>query len=245
MVYPDRYAMPVVLEPNRRLFVMASSDGIVRGVSVPVGATVRESQEIVQLDRSEATVRQKIAEASVKEAEAALAASSTNPVLKARLDAARANAELSQLELDRCTLRAPFPGRLVSTTVAPGQYIGKGTSIAELSDVTTLKVLVPVDRTTAAAGGSLDLVVEGKTVSGKIQSVVPLPEAYATLRELVMPWAAAWVYIDNSKNAWEPGQRAQRPVRDHGTRRHDPVPVAQDVSRRRDGRPGDPQQRLN
>ena len=214
LVYPDRYAVPVVLEPNRRIFLTAPSDGVLKSISTPVGTVVREAQEIAQLDRVEATAKAKIANANVKEAKADLEAGSPNvkpPVLQARLEAAEARAELAQLDLDRCSLRAPFPGKILSAPVSPGQYVTKGNTLAELADYVILKVLVPVDRTAVKTGSEIELIVEGKPISGKVMALVPLPEQYVALRELATPWAAAWVNVANASGALEPGQRVRGP----------------------------------
>jgi hypothetical protein len=61
-------------------------------------------------------------------------------------------------------------------------------------------------------GGSLPVNVEGQAVTGKIQALLPLPESFATLRELSIPLAAAWVVIPNSASQLEPGQRIVSPV---------------------------------
>jgi RND family efflux transporter MFP subunit len=216
---PDRYQIPVVLEPTRRVAIMATSDGILRSISVPVGSTVREGQDIADLDRAEAKAKLKIAEAAVKEMQAEVDAaksqtsksSSAESIANARLDAAKARAELAQLEIDRCTLRAPFAGRVLSASVSPGQYVSKGTTIAELVDTSYLKVLVPVDRTMVKSGSTLELFCEGKTVTGKIQALLPLSEAFAALRELATPWTAAWLSVANSDGALEPGLRVRGP----------------------------------
>src|SRR5437016_145974 len=59
---PDRYQVGVVLEPARRVVVMAPFDGMVRTLSVPVGASVREGEEIGQFDRAEASAKSDIAQ---------------------------------------------------------------------------------------------------------------------------------------------------------------------------------------
>jgi multidrug efflux pump subunit AcrA (membrane-fusion protein) len=196
---------------------MASADGMVRGMPLAVGAMARDSQEIVELDRAEAKVRVKIAESSVKEMQAEVnavdskASPSSLAIAQARLDAARARAELALLELDRCSLKAPFAGRLLATLVSTGQYVSKGTPIAELADISSLHVLVPVDRNAVKSGASIELVVEGKAVSGKVSTVLPLPESFSVLRELATPWAGAWVSFDNVGGGLEPGQRVKSP----------------------------------
>ncbi len=215
LVFPDRYAVPVVLEPNRKVFLVAANDGILKSVAAPVGSTVREAAEIAQLDRAEATAKARIASANVKEAEAevekAKAGTADAGIAAARLDAAKGRAELAQLELDRCTLRAPFPGKILAAPVSPGQFVNKGNTLAELADYALLKVLVPVDRTQVKAGQGIELVVEGKPITGKVMALVPLPESYAALRELATPWAGAWVNVSNTAGALEPGQRVRSP----------------------------------
>ena len=125
---------------------------------------------------------------------------------QARLDAAKARAELAQLELTRCTLKHPFAGKIINAPVSGGQYVTKGQTLAELADYSILKVLVPVDRTAVKAGGDLELIIEGKPLAGKVSALVPLPETYAPLRELATPWAAAWVNINNASGDHEPGR---------------------------------------
>ncbi|HEV3167628.1 MAG TPA: HlyD family efflux transporter periplasmic adaptor subunit [Isosphaeraceae bacterium] len=216
---PDHYQVPVVLEPNRRVVMVAPADGIVRILSVPVGSSVREGAEVAQLDRAEASAYLRIAQAGVKEMQAVLdAAQAASPKSKttvaqaeARLEAAKAHADLAQLAFDRCTLRAPFAGRVLAAKVSPGQYLPKGGELAELADVSALRALIPVDRTAVSVGLELGLTVEGKAVNGKVQAVLPLTEPFATIRELAAPMAVAWVSITNPNGAFEPGQRVLSP----------------------------------
>jgi RND family efflux transporter MFP subunit len=216
---PDRYQVPVILEPARRASLVAPADGMLRALNAEVGAAVRAGQEVAQLDRTEAAARLKIAEAAVKEMDAELdAARQLNPanqtaaaIAAARLEGAQARVELAQLDLDRCSLRAPFAGRVLASPLAAGQFVPRGAAIAEVADVTGLRALVPVDRSAIKEGGSLDLVVEGRPTVGRVRAILPLPESFATLRELATPWAAAWVAIDNVSGTLEPGQRVRNP----------------------------------
>ena len=130
-------------------------------------------------------------------------------MFQAQLEAAEAKAELAQLALDRLTLRAPFAGRITALPVSAGQYVLKGTVIAELADVTGLKSLVPVDRRTAAEGRELKIYVEEQEQTAKVQSILPLPEAYAHLHELAAPFAAAWINVPNDKGELAPGLRVR------------------------------------
>jgi multidrug efflux pump subunit AcrA (membrane-fusion protein) len=212
LTMPERYQISEILEPIRRVTLIAPADGFIRSMESRLGASVRESQEIAQLDRNEASARLKMAAAEVKEKEAELRATTAAPdVVRSQLEAAQARAELAQLALDRCTLRAPFAGRLVNLPVCAGQYVVKGTVIAELADISALKTLVPVDRRNVASGESLPVQIEGQPVGGMVQAILPLPNQFFILRELATPFAAAWVTVSNPKGELEPGLRV-RPV---------------------------------
>jgi multidrug efflux pump subunit AcrA (membrane-fusion protein) len=211
LTMPERYQVTELLEPIRRVTLIAPADGFVRRIEFRLGALVRESQEIAQLDRNEASARVKVAAAEVKEKEAQLkaagAASPSTEIFRSQLDAARAWVELAEIALDRCTLRAPFAGQIVALPVSAGQYVVKGTTIAELADISALKTLLPVDRRSVSSGAAVTVQVEGQDVAGKVQAILPLPQPFAALRELATPFAAAWVVVPNTKGELEPGLR--------------------------------------
>ncbi len=214
LTMPERYQVAESLEPIRRVTLVAPADGFIRSMDVRLGETVRGSQEIAQLDRTEASARVKLASAEVKEKQSLSKSSSTSQgqspdVVEAQIEAAQAKLDLAQLALDRCTLRAPFGGRIVDLPVCAGQYVLKGTTIAELADLNNLKTLLPVDRREVAAGAPLTVHIEGQDVAGKVQAILPLPEHYTALRELATPFAAAWVAFPNTKGDLEPGLRVR------------------------------------
>jgi RND family efflux transporter MFP subunit len=224
LISSERYQIPVVLEPSRRVAIVAIDDGVVRGLSVPVGGSVREGQEVAQLDREAALARLEIAKAAVAEMEAAVQeakeAKKSRAVVaqaEARLAAVKARVKLAQLELDRCTLRAPFAGRVLALPVSAGQYVAKGTTLAELAEVSSLRALLPVDRTAVKVGSNLEIQVEGQPVPAKVQAILPLTDPFAPLRELAAPLAAAWVVVSNSNGALEPGQRCVSPYLPKGS----------------------------
>ncbi len=213
---PDRYRVPTLVEPLRKVVVMAPADGVLKSLAVPVGATLKEGQEIGRLETASAMSHLKIAMAGVKEMQAQLdkfqgAKSPESAIAEAHLEAARARAELAQMEVDACTLRAPFGGRIMSVAVSSGQYMAKGTTILELADVSSVRVLLPVDRTAVTLNGSVNFTIEGDGVTGKVQALLPLPERDVTLRELAAPLSAAWLVVPNAAGSLEPGQRAQSP----------------------------------
>ena len=153
-----------------------------------------------------------MAQAEVREKQALLKASANSPnepYYKAQLEAAEARLELAQLGLGRLTLSAPFAGRIIALPVSSGQYVLKGTVVAELADVTSLKSFVPVDRRTVSEGSEAKVFVEEQEQKAKIQSILPLPESYASLRDLAAPFASAWVVIANTKGDLAPGLRVR------------------------------------
>ena len=177
LTMPERYQLTEVLEPIRKVSLVAPRDGLIRSIEVRLGAVVRDSSEIAQLDRTEAAARRKMAGAVLREKQALKKTNAGNSeVYQAQIEAAEAAVELAQLDLDRCTLNAPFSGRIVALPVCSGQYVLKGAVIAELADVSSLKVMQPVDRRRVATNASLTVRVEGREVSGKVQAVLPLPE---------------------------------------------------------------------
>ena len=213
LTMPERYQNTEVLEPIRMVTLVARRDGLVRSITARLGAVVRESEEIAQLDRTEAAARLKMATAELREKQAVLKGHTNNPdVYQAQVEAAEARVELAQLDLDRCTLRAPFAGRVVALPACAGQYVMRGAVLAELADVSSLKVMQPVDRRSVAPNSSFSVQIEGRDVPAKVQAVLPLPESMKVLRELVTPLSAATLIIANSKGELEPGLRVQSPT---------------------------------
>jgi RND family efflux transporter MFP subunit len=212
LTMPERYHVTSVLEPVRRVALVAPADGVVRSLEARPGSNIREMQELAQLDRAEATARLKAAQAVVKERKALVDAARSDQnleALKAQLEAAEARAELAQLGLDQLTLRAPFAGRILAVPVSTGQFVLKGTVIAELADISTLKALVPVDRRGVTAGTDATVFVEEQEQAARVQSVLPLLESYSQLRELAAPFASAWILVPNAKGGLEPGLRVR------------------------------------
>jgi multidrug efflux pump subunit AcrA (membrane-fusion protein) len=212
LTMPERYHVAEVLEPIRKVTLVAAGDGLIRSTEGRLGEVVRETQEIAQIDRTESAAKLKMATAELHEKQALLKSNkNSSDVYQAQVEAAEARVELAQIELDRCTLRAPFSGRLVAMNVCTGQYVLKGTAIAELADVSSLKVMQPLDRRSVNSNSAVTLQVEGRDVAAKVQAVLPLPESLRVLRELATPFGAATLIVPNSKGDLEPGLRVQGP----------------------------------
>jgi HlyD family secretion protein len=203
LMEPDPYQVATVLEPVRRVKIIAPMDGLIRTVDARLGAGVRESQDLVGFDPSEANARLKIATAELMEKKAGV--TSSGPAV----EAAEARVELAQAQVKRCSIRAPFAGRIMDVPVYPGQYVLKGTTLVELADTSNLRTILPVDRRGVAVGSAITVAVEEQEVSGKVQAILPLPESFSVLRELATPFAAALVVFPNSKGGLDAGLRAR------------------------------------
>jgi multidrug efflux pump subunit AcrA (membrane-fusion protein) len=212
LLAPDRYQLIAVLEPVRRVTLVAPEDGILRSLDVKLGETVRESRELAELDRGPAAARLKVAVAEVKEKQAMIKTATVPAAaeaFQAQLEAAEAHAELAKYELDRCSLRAPFPGRIANIFVTSGQFVVKGTTLIELADVSSLKTVLPLDRRGVTTTSPLTVSVEDRDLPAKIQAILPLPESFAVLRELATPFASASITIANTTGELEPGFRVR------------------------------------
>ncbi len=195
--------MTAVLEPIRRVKIIAPIDGLIRTVDARLGNAVRDSQDLVQFDPSEANARLRMATSELKEKKAG------SSHTEAALAAAEAHVELAQAQVNRCYVRAPFSGRIMDVPVYPGQYVLKGTTIVELADTSSLRTILPVDRRSVSVGSAITVAVEEQEVTGKVQAILPLPESYAVLRELATPYAAASVVFPNNKGQLDSGLRAR------------------------------------
>lgn len=196
LIDPDPYQVAAVLQPIRRLKMVAPMDGKIRSVEARLGESVRQWQDLVQFDPTEAQAGLRIAEAGLKQ----------KPE-----EAAAARVEIARAHLDRCTVRAPFTARVAEVAAYPGQFVLKGTTLVELIDTSSLEVVVPVDRRKVAIGTTINVPVEEQEFAGKVQAILPLPEDLRILRELAPPFAAATVILPNPKGQLDAGLRA-RPV---------------------------------
>ncbi len=60
--------------------------------------------------------------------------------LQAQLSSQRANARVTQQNVDRSSIRAPFPGELQSVTPREGDWVALGTSVARIVDLSRLEI---------------------------------------------------------------------------------------------------------
>lgn len=197
------YRIPILLEPIKRMELVAPVDGVVATVSTKIGAKVAKEASIIQIDDTHAELRAKRAKALVNAAkvEKRIADGTKNAdaieLAAARLEAAEADAAIVDAETQQLTLRAKFAGDVSRLFVREGQFVRRGEVLAVLHDATKLQLDLPADRASTKEGGSVKFKVEGNDLEGKVAAVVPLAERFAPLRELHEGLASAIVEVEN------------------------------------------------
>lgn len=219
LLAPERYKVPMMLQPLRSVDLAAVTDGLVDALRVKPGDKVAEHGEVAQLDRREEQFLVERAKAHLRAAEAELRIAKEGKGGKdvveraqAQVDAAKAEVELMQLRYDRASIKSPFAGQVFRVPVVEGQYVRAGQTLATIGDTSKLKVEIPLDRTKVKAGDTIDLKVEDRTVPAKVEAVLPLDERFAPLRDLVSSVASAVVVIDNARGEHLAGQTVFAPL---------------------------------
>jgi RND family efflux transporter MFP subunit len=98
----------------------------------------------------------------------------------ARAEAGLRTARAARTELEAVAaygeIRAPFTGIVTRRYVDPGAFAAPGSPIAEVQDVSRLRISVSVPPTVAAAlrrGQRIDATIEGRPVTALVEGVVP------------------------------------------------------------------------
>ncbi len=187
-------------------------DGMIRSVDARLGTAVRESQELVLFDATEANASLQSATAELKE-KRLMQKRHSDDLAGLQVEAAEARVEAGKGRWsDRCD--RPRPLRLAASSmwpVCPDSSCSRGTIDrgGEVADTSSRSAVLPVDRRVVAVGSDINVPVEEQEVSGKVAAVLPLPESFAVLRELATPYAAASVVFPNSKGQLDAGYRAR------------------------------------
>jgi multidrug efflux pump subunit AcrA (membrane-fusion protein) len=209
---PKVYRASLHLQAARTLELTAPADGVVRTVTAKPGAKLNQQAETIRLDDHRQTIVLKRAKALLQAAKLEKqiaqpkADNDLTALAEARLEAAQAEVELAQFELDELIVRAPFTGEIERVFVVEGQYVRAGERLATLVDSSKLSVEIPVERQSATVGGTIDLRVEDTPVKAKVESVSALTPAFEALRELTISPATAVVTIENGAGRFASGQ---------------------------------------
>lgn len=214
---PHKYKVTLALEPIRSVTLTAPTDGIVRQVEGKPNSKIQAQTEVVRLDTTVAKLNVARADAALKLALAEQKQSSDKDeaqkaAAQAKVDIARADADLAKYHLDQASIRAPFVGELQRVLVAEGQYVRAGDPLAIVIDSSKLRAEVPVERAQAVQGKTLPIKIESAEVDAKIDAVLPLDARFGAVRDVFESVASAIVVVDNPDGRFKVGQTVFVPL---------------------------------
>ena len=214
---PHKYKVTLALEPIRSVTLTAPFDGIVRQADAKPNSKLQPQADIVRLDTTVAKLQLQRAEAALKVAtfeqkQAADKDESHKGLAQARVDVAKAEADLAKYHLEQASIRAPFAGELQRLLVSEGQFVRSGDPLAIVVDTTKMKVEVPVERSAAVPGKTMTVKVESAEVDARIDAVVPLDARFGAVRDVFESIASALLLIDNADGKFKAGQTVYVPL---------------------------------
>lgn len=218
LIDPQKYRTPLYLSPQRSVTLVAPYDSIVRVLPVKPGQSLQAQSEVVRLDNTIQKLLLQRAQSLYKAATLEQKSNAGNSnddqkeLWQAKVDAAKADLDLAQYQMDLSTIRMPFNGEAIRLLVDEGQFVKAGDAVALVGDTTLLKVEIPAERSAVEQAASLTLKIEGQDVEAKIQSVLPLDPKFDPLRELFDSITSAVLVVDNSKRRYQPGQSVYVPL---------------------------------
>jgi RND family efflux transporter MFP subunit len=106
---------------------------------------------------------------------------------KADMQAARSALRSAELDLHRTSIKAPFPGRVVSQSIQIGEYVQLGSAVVRLVDTTNLEVSAQVPAALIQPieiGSLLDISGSSKEFKAPMRALVPVGDAISRTMEL-------------------------------------------------------------
>jgi len=213
---PQDYKVSLSLEPYTQVTLTAPQDGLVRQITTKTGARLTSQAEVLRFENTDARLRQQRAAALHKAAtlEQKLAAKdeTSTELAKARVEAAKAELDLTQFYLDQTTVRSPFAGEVLRILVTEGQFVRTGEPLVIVGDLTRMKAEIPVSRSEVQPDQSLAVSIDSAEATGKIEHVLPLAPRFDGLRDLFDSIASAVIVFDNPNGKLQPGQSVFVPM---------------------------------
>jgi multidrug efflux pump subunit AcrA (membrane-fusion protein) len=209
----ESFRAPLHLEAVKSIELSARRDGVVSSVLSKLGDKVQAQAEIVRMDTREQQLELQRAQAALRAAEAEQSgAAGGDAGAAARVDIAKTDLELAQLRLEQCNVRTPIAGVVVRVHVVDGEFVNAGQPLVTIIDPTQLRVELPIDGSSVAAGASIPIKVEDQSVNATLEAVVPLNERFEPLRDLFLSVASGIALVDNSAGKFRAGQTVYSPM---------------------------------
>ncbi len=213
----DTFTLPAVVEPNRVVTISAEVAARVERIPLEEGDTVRAGDLLIQLNKDFLEPQFRTAEAQYKrdqiEFERMGALVKENATSRQDLDnattklaASKAALEEARARLERTRIVAPAGGVLNKLPVEEGEYMQAGTTVAEVVEMDTVKVMVDVperDIGFFAVGGAAEVLADVRdreyALTGTITYIDELanPQTRTTSLEIA---------LDNPKRLLRSGQ---------------------------------------
>ncbi len=190
--------------------ISAEVGGTLSWIAEP-GAVVKRGDTIARLDPERLALQLRDNEAAVKRLDAQLALLATqrqrlqtlgeSVVSQSQLDEAlsrermaeqdveqaRVARDRARLDLNRATVRAPFPGVVAERLSHSGEFVAGGTPLLRLVNDADLEVVAraPLGTADAVGAGSIATLVDGDhKASGKVRAVIPVGDERSRMVEL-------------------------------------------------------------
>ncbi len=213
----DTFDLPAVVEPNQVVKVAAEVAGRVERLGAKEGSTVRAGDLLVQLNADLVRPQFEIAKAQVErdqiEFDRITSLFKENAAPRRDLDNATTQLTISKAQLDEVRARlertrivAPIAGVLNGLLVEEGEYVQAGTSVAELVDTETAKVVVQVpqrDIPFFAAGQEAKIFAD---VKGREESLEGVITFISELADQQTRSTRLEITVDNRKRLLRSGQ---------------------------------------
>ncbi|NND83473.1 MAG: efflux RND transporter periplasmic adaptor subunit [Gammaproteobacteria bacterium] len=212
MTMAPHTVLPGTVVSVRDAVIASETSGKVLSVAY-VGATVQENDSLAEIDSNDAQqlVAQRRAELQRLQSllkyhsdyyqRVGLQKSDTLGVpevviaeLKSNRDTARADVERAKAalrsaenDLARTSIKAPFPGRVVSQSIQTGEYAQVGSPIVRLVDTENLEISARVPAALVQPiepGTMLAITGMGKTLTAPMRALVPVGDAVSRTMEL-------------------------------------------------------------
>ena len=202
--------LPGTVETRQTSMVASEVQGYVIALEVDPGDRVRKGHALARLRPVSLNLQLRAAQGRLKEAQARLELAENNltradelrrekivsqesrddafsefTAWQGRLDATEAEIALLEVALDRCVIKAPFDGVIVSKRTEVGQWLPLGGEVLEMVALSRIQIRVDVPERyfpLLAKGGSVEVSFEsiaGLEVQGSIRAIIPQAEPQA------------------------------------------------------------------
>ena len=197
----DRIRLPGFIEPWQKLTLSAKVGGAISELFVREGTHVKEGEIIARIETEDYRIGLDRAKAAYHLAvndyqrdkklfDRGVTSKAQLEAKKAAVDTAKADMENADLQLSRCSIRAPFAGVINKIHVKKGFFLSVGDPIGELLQIDRVKAVIGIPESDVNAVRKLDQVevtikaLDNRSETGKVHFLSSAPETYAALYRL-------------------------------------------------------------